>query len=480
MTDTIGDSPHLALILQNDRGGDSLRGSAILFDNSYKIQYTIPADDLDLHEFYPYAEGKALALLHRDDHRKFGEKDETKSVITGGFIEFEITTGQVLYEWMGDDIALEESHIVDTDAGTLDWGGDFVHVNSIDKNGYGNYLLSARHTDTVYLISAEDGKIIWRLGGKRSDFDMDFQFSRQHDAKFISVNATHMVLSLFNNGADERAQIEQTSSALYIELDLEAMKARLLNRYTQPDGKSTRLRGNMQTLPSGNVFVCWSADGYISEFSHDGGLIMEATFASDRFNTYRAYKFPWSSQPTDPPTLVSSWYGVNGFEKSTVFYVSWNGATDVKYWRFYAQPSESSERVELETVLKSGFETSYIAPGYMDWVSVEALNAKHQVMGKSAVTRSSPPQYWPEGAKMPLPDNPAIFNITAIERITNVTTTLNAGLSAMLFIAGVLTSAAGFAAVFFYPVFQDYVRRSYSKLLSEEVEEEMPLNLGEA
>lgn len=475
MTDTVGDSPKLALIAQHHRGGDFTTGSAIIMDNAYKTQPVMP-DDLDLHEFYPYAENKALALLHRSSHRMFGEKNE--SVLPGGFIDFDITTGHVLYEWMGDDIALDESNAVDIAAGKF--SADFVHLNSIDKNDDGNYLISARHTDTVYLISGEDGKIIWRLGGKKNDFDMAFQFSGQHHARFMSVNATHMVLSLFNNGADDWTMNEQTSSAIYIELDLETMKARLLNQYIRPDGKSTRKRGSMQTLPNSNVFVCWSWKGYISEFNHDGDLLMEASFASDRFDTYRAHKFPWSSQPAAPPTLVSSWYGVNGSEKLTVFYVSWNGATDVKFWRFYAQANESSERVELHTVPKSGFETSYIASGYMDWVSAEALNEKHEIMGKSAVTRSTPPQHWPEGVKEPRPDNPALFKTTTAELTPEVTTTSNAVLSAVLFIAGALTSAAGFMAVFFYPVFRDHIRRSYSKLRSEESEERMPLTLDEA
>lgn len=332
-------------------------GSPIILDDRYKTQHE-KLDDVDIHEFYPYAENKGLALLHRNSHREFGENKDA-SVLPGRFIDFDITTGQILFEWMGHDIALDESNAVDIAAG--EFSADFVHVNSIDKNDDGNYLPSARHSDTVYLISGEDGKIIWRLGGKKSDFDMDFQFSGQHHAKFIAVNATSMVLSLFDNGADDWTKKEETSSAIYIELDVEAMKARLLHRYSQPDGKSSRQRGSMQTLPNDNVFVCWSWRGYISEFSHDGDLLMEATFTSDRFDTYRAYKFPWSSQPAGPPTLVSSWYGVNGTEKLTVFYVSWNGATDVKYWRFYAQAGESSERVELE--LKAGLRLPILLPG---------------------------------------------------------------------------------------------------------------------
>lgn len=473
MTNTTNDSPYLSFILQREYGQQDARSSAIVYDNSYEIQYQIPAPaiELDMHEFFPYDGNKALALVHRGQNVKFANSNQQVWKITGGFIEFDISNGHVLHEWnSGDAITPEESFVDDV---------DFMHVNSIDKNDDGDYLLSVRHTDTVYLISGQDDRIIWRLGGKKNDFDMDFKFSRQHHAKFMSVNATHMVLSLFDNGADMISKNEVTSSAMYVELDLKAMKATLLKQYKRPDGQSSRRRGNMQTLPNDNVLACWSARGYMSEFSHDGKLLMEAKFASDRFSTYRAYKFPWSSRPATPPTLMSSWYGVNGSQLSTVFYVSWNGATDVKYWRFYAQASSGGPRTALGTIPKTGFETSYTAPGYMDWVSAEALDADHEVMDTSPVTRSSAPDYWPEGAKKPQPDNPSTFNMTQVDRVTSSPST--AGVFAALFIAGILTSAAGFGVIVFYRVIRDYARRTYSarqkySTVSEEPEDEMPLN----
>lgn len=49
---------------------------------------------------------------------------------------------------------------------------DYIHLNSVDRDPEtGNYLVSGRHTHTLYLISPE-GAIIWRLGGKKSDFSL--------------------------------------------------------------------------------------------------------------------------------------------------------------------------------------------------------------------------------------------------------------------------------------------------------------------
>ena len=50
-----------------------------------------------------------------------------------------------------------------------DW--DYVHLNSIGVDPDGNLLVSSRNTHTIYKIDRSSGQIIWRLGGKHSDFD---------------------------------------------------------------------------------------------------------------------------------------------------------------------------------------------------------------------------------------------------------------------------------------------------------------------
>lgn len=411
MVDMIDDKPYLAMLVRGENQTPESNNTALIYDNRYEPVHIISssAPELDLHEINVQEPPKALSLVYTEEVRDlsaFGEPERNATVWSGGFIEFDITTGEFSRQWRADKISLDESFTFNPkdEKTNTDW----LHVNSIDKNKNGDFLMSARRTDTIYFISGDDGRIIWRLGGKRNDFQKDFEFSRQHDARFISVNDTHMVLSLLNNGAGDWVTNEPKSSAMYVELDTTAMTARLLNRYNRPDGGSTNKRGNMQTLPNGNVLASWSMNGYMSEFAHDGKLLMDASFASDRFSTYRAYKFPWWSQPSDPPTLVASCYGVNGSELSTVFYSSWNGATEVRHWRFYAQSPISSEKKEIGVIPKTGFETSFISRGYMDMVSVHALDADYQVLGESSTIWTTPPEYW-TGEQKPTPDDPDIF-----------------------------------------------------------------------
>jgi hypothetical protein len=47
---------------------------------------------------------------------------------------------------------------------------DFYHINTVDKDPAGNYLVSGRLTRSIIYIIGTSGDIIWRLGGKRNDF----------------------------------------------------------------------------------------------------------------------------------------------------------------------------------------------------------------------------------------------------------------------------------------------------------------------
>lgn len=300
------------------------------------------------------------------------------------------------------------------------------HVNSVDKNANGDYLLSARFTNTIYLISGKDGHIIWRLGGKHSDFDQDFSFYRQHHAQLVSSNDDETIISFLNNASDEGSQEDTVSTAFIVKLDTKSspMTARVLHSYERPDGELTRLRGNVQILsnPSGpgdgNIFVGWSQQGYHSEFTPEGKCLMEARFLSPRFSSYRTYKLPGTNfhgRPTEPPAIKAFVYASGDLssvlDTITVFYVSWNGATDVASWNFYAQAQDSSTPVLIGNVHKLDFETMFMADGYLDWVSAEALDVNGKSLGWSEVQRTLVPETWIESGFSMKPDDPSDFPI---------------------------------------------------------------------
>jgi len=416
------DETPISMIVNWEIDGSS-KGKGVMMNKHYHVANEVNVlndlHDFNMHEFNILPGGKtAVACTYRSleiNLEDFGRPEEVSWIVSGGFVELDMETSEILVQWeSADNIPLHESnmfHAWDAPMGYPGW--DYVHINAVDKNEAGDYIISLRFTNTIYGISGDDGRVMWRLGGVENDFDMDFTFSKQHDVKFVSSNGTHHVISMLNNASDERGNDENISSALFIEVDTVSMTAHVINRVNRPDSALTRLRGSVSTLPNGNIFAGWSEFGYQSEHAPDGEVLMTARFASDRYSTYRAYKGDFIGRPTTPLDVVASVYGTSDEDITTIIYVSWNGATDVVAYNFNAQAYDRGEGVKIGYTNKTDFETMYIVDGYMDWITAEALDVNGKVMGTSRVTRSDIPENWKAvgflGESGPSPDDPSII-----------------------------------------------------------------------
>ena len=259
------------------------------------------------------------------------------------------------------------------------------HLNSLDKTTDGNYLLSGRHTSTIYKVSSEDGSIIWRLGGVKSDFEMgDLKFSRQHDIRFQGQNETHTMISFLDNakGQDSKDPTHHFSRGLHLALDTEKMTVTIVNTYDHPykdheHGRYANRRGNMQMMESGNIFMGWSESALQSEHTPNGTLLMEATFKVDWLGAYRAYKFPFVGRPLTKPDVYAVSYAENNDHEhfpTTDVAVSWNGDTEVRKWRLHAKTSLDGKEEVFDDFDRTGFETSGSYDGYLTYIRWEGLD----------------------------------------------------------------------------------------------------------
>ena len=273
-------------------------------------------------------------------------------------------------------------------------------MNSIDKNSAGDYMISSRFTDTIIKISGKTGRIEWRLegSGKKSNFihHQNFNFSRQHDARWLEHSSDREVISFLDNASDGQNQTSTYSSVLIVELDkvTSPPTAHVLKRWIRPDQSLSHLRGNAQILENGNLFTCWSENSYLSEHSPDGELLMTAAFRSKRFVTYRGYKFNFTGTPKEPPVLKAAVYGTSPESSTTVSYVSWNGATEVSSWSFYNASNATGTAVHLGDKRRTGFETFVQTEGYAPFVYAEALAADGTILGRTPTYEVEPPGDW--------------------------------------------------------------------------------------
>jgi hypothetical protein len=307
------------------------------------------------------------------------------------FQEVEIATGNLLFEWDAlSHVPIDQTYVLPnstdvsgTGLGTVtppDAPWDYFHINSIDKFPNGDYLISARHVSAIYRISASTGNIIWQLGAPLSNFSLDFNFTFQHDARIISDNTTTTILSLFDNASNQFNQSSRYSSGKIISIDHPTNHATLLKTFIPPGNNLiSDSQGNCQifdkpNFQSSSVFCGWGSQPYISEYTADGTMVQAGHFAYyPSTMSYRSFKFNYTTDPTDAP---AAYVYAHNTSTSTVYYISWNGATEVRSWRIYSGNSKTGpwESV-VGTVEKDGFETMFTsAKGYNEWSLVEAVD----------------------------------------------------------------------------------------------------------
>ena len=247
---------------------------------------------------------------------------------------------------------------------------DYVHLNSIEVDRDGGLLVSARNTSTIYKIDRTTGEIVWRLGGKRSDFTMGdgAAFSWQHDAR----RQADGTLTLFDDSATPGH-----SRALILEVDETTRTARLVREFAHPKGLLAASQGNVQVLPNGDLFVGWGSQPFFSEFAPDGTLRFDATFPAG-VQSYRDIRSPWVGRPADAPAVEVDTNVSSGL---TVF-ASWNGATEVAGWEVLGGASAGSLRT-VGSAARSGFETTIAIAEQPTVLVVRALGRDGRTLGTS-------------------------------------------------------------------------------------------------
>jgi hypothetical protein len=258
-------------------------------------------------------------------------------------------------------------------------GYDYFHLNSIREDGRGNLLISARHTNAVYLIDRRTGRVRWRLGGRRSTFAMGAgtRFEAQHDARFGPDGG----ISVFDNQSPPEHGRE--SRALLIGLDLRARRARLVQEYEHPSEVHSDSQGSAQFLPSRDLLVGWGGKSpRFSEFDPSGRLVFDARFRPDATNSYRAFLLPWHGTPQRRPALAVRRHEPRGVR----VYASWNGATELRTWELLAGP-RANELHRVAVARRTGFETTLKLRRRPRFVAVRALGPGGKPLRQSRTKR---------------------------------------------------------------------------------------------
>ena len=349
-------------------------GEGVMLDSSYREVMRIKAGngyEADLHEMLITPRGTALLIaygyVHADLRKVKGPQDGV--AIDGIVQEVDLETGHVLFEWHSlDHVGLEESHWPLPEDPSKE-GYDYIHLNSVGIDTDGDLLVNSRHAWAAYKIDRRTGTVRWRLGGKKSDFELagGAPFAYQHDVRRRGDGA----ITLFDNAASQAPQPGKRSRGLALELDEGGGSAKVADEYVNGNllGET---QGNMQVLPNGHVFVGWGAAPAFTEFAPDGRILLDGRIAEGNDN-YRAYRMQWTGRPEDPPAVV-----VQGREAIA----SYNGATGVDRWLLLAGEDAGSLRPAGSSA-RQGFETRLRIPAGARVVAARALGPRGGTLGES-------------------------------------------------------------------------------------------------
>ncbi|CEL04131.1 hypothetical protein ASPCAL05263 [Aspergillus calidoustus] len=373
-------------------------GSWYMVDSAYTVRYVInPVGSYggDLHDFQITPDGTALVTIYDPimmDLRSVGGP-EIGWIYDCLFQELNIATGELIFEWRASDkFAVHTTYeILSGETGNKRASAfDFFHINSIDKDERGNYIISARHLHAIFCISRSTGNVLWALGGKDNEFkDLSngeaTGFSWQHDARWHMESSA---ITLFDNAAHAHSDPERESRGMAVHLDIPRREATVLATYHHPHQLKSVSQGNVQLIDDiDRVIVGWGHGAAYSEFSSNGELLCNVHFGASAFFdfgrvvSYRALKGNWVGNPQTRPDAVVV---------DDVVYVSWNGATEVAGWRLEGWDGDRIEEVNrsrsftsIEDFEKTGFETAIalpVDPTYPIY-RLAALDAEGNILG---------------------------------------------------------------------------------------------------
>jgi hypothetical protein len=354
------------------------QGEVVIVDRSYRELTRVRAAggrSMDFHGLCITPQGTALFTCYPQivtvDLRPLGGPKRFPAY-ESAIQEVDIATGRLLFEWQ----SLQHVPVADSHEPLGRENYDYLHINSIALTPDGQLLVSGRHTWTLYKLDRRTGEVIWRLGGKRSQFELGrgAGFAWQHDARQISDG----VMTMFDNGTNGPIETERQSRGLVLDVDETRRTATLRKAYTGPKPLLASSMGSLQMLDSGRVVVGWGTASHTSEFGADGALLFDAALPESIYS-FRGSWLDWRSEANRRPALAA---GRDPHSDVQVVYASWNGETGIAGWRLTAGGTADALRT-VGVAGHRGFETAIPLHEQARFASVTALDHAGHALGTS-------------------------------------------------------------------------------------------------
>lgn len=207
----------------------------------------------------------------------------------------EIRDGQVVFHWDSSQYAefygnagIYKSY----DPDSPDWY-DYMHINSVTVDPKDqNLIVSFRHQNQIVKLDRKTGKILWRLGGKSSDFPLTAaqSFSHQHHAELLPSGD----LMLFDNdNPPDDSPGNGQSKVMRFKLDEINHQVLDFQAWQPIPGQYGYAMGSAEQLSNGNLLIGWGANtnnSDVTEINPQGQVLSDLSFDEGVFS-YRVFKY---------------------------------------------------------------------------------------------------------------------------------------------------------------------------------------------
>lgn len=252
------------------------------------------------HEFMIQPNGNFICVAQNPipmDMSKIVEGGNPNAFIVSNVIQEFDKDKNCIFQWRAiDHIEITESYLKLTDPVI-----SYAHINALEVDRDGNWLISPRHTASIMKINRLTGEIMWRFGGKKTDFTVigdekngPEYFSYQHDIRRLKNGD----ITFFDNG---NLKTPQYSRGVRYRLDEENKIATLVWQYRNTPDVYAGQQGSVQTFDDGSYLIGWGTATQanqvgLTELDPQGNKTFELNFPPNTSH-YRVQKVPYPPCP---------------------------------------------------------------------------------------------------------------------------------------------------------------------------------------
>lgn len=158
-------------------------------------------------------------------------------------------------------------------------------------------------------------------------------------------------------------------------------KATLIEQYVSPDRQLDSSQGSHQFLPNGNHLLGLGSYPYIYEQTSSGTTVWYANWGPLPLQSYRAFKYPWIGKPLLSEIALFAY--ARNCSAPTAFYASWNGATQVKSWKYFTSSSVNGTFTLAATGANNGTFETFATGAFNLYVYAIAYDSVGNMLGQT-------------------------------------------------------------------------------------------------